>query len=181
MERNRDQQDGYTYDVVIKGFDTTFWKQTAGTSTVSSNKLRSSAASLASYIQHGFADVEFALNVPTTPSGSEAKHWGLRAPATDDGGAAYFEIAGAVFRCITKGNYGVSETTNLTWSAYENVETKFRIVCDPDQVKFMINGVVVATHSTQIPCVALPLRIVNADADNVDLGYVMVRRAASVV
>lgn len=178
---NKDKRDGYIYDVVIKQRDTNFWKDTAGTSSATGNKLRLNAASIASYIQHIFADVEIGLNIPTTPSTGEAKHWGLRSPATDTQGAAYFEIAGAVFTAVTRDSAGTAETTTLTWSSYENAETKYRIRWEPDQVIFYINGTIVATHNTRVPQNALPLRIVNADSDNVDMGYVKVTRAASIV
>src|SRR3972149_5269962 len=108
---DRDKRDGYTYDVVIKQYDTTFWKPTTGTPTVASNKLRLTSAAVASYLQHAYGDYEFALNVPTTPSSGEGKHWGLRSPATDSLGAAYFEIAGAVFTAVSVDDGGTAQTT----------------------------------------------------------------------
>lgn len=186
MENNtgrENRQDGYTYDVIIKGYDTSYIKATTGTPTVSSNKLRLNATSIATYILHRFADLEIGLNVPTTPSSGEAKTWGFRTPATDQGGAAYFEITGATFRAVTKGDDGTSKTTTLTWSAYEGVETKFRIKWTASQVIFMINGAVVATHSADAtnPTATLPIRVTNADSDNCDIGYFLVREAAAIV
>jgi len=179
---DKDKRDGYIYDVVIKQYDTQFWKTTTGTPAVASNKLRFTSAAAASYILHRYGDFEFAVNVPTTPSAGEAKHWGLRAPATDSIGAIYFEIVGAVFQAVTIDDGGTSETTTLTWAAgYTAVETKFRIIWEPDIVRFMINGVIVATHVTRVPSNSLPLRIVNSDADNVDVGYVQIRQAAAIV
>lgn len=178
---DKDKRDGYVYDVIIKQFDTYFWKQTTGTSTVASNKLRCNAAALASYLQHKYGDFEFGLNIPTTPSSGEAKHWGLRLPSTDHVGAAYFEISGATFRVVSVDSGGTSESTTVTWTSYENAETKYRIVWRPEAVQFYINGVIVATHTTRVPLGPLPLRIVNADSDNVDLGYVVVRQAAAII
>ncbi len=182
MELNFDKRDGYRYDCVIKQYDTVFWKTTAGAPAMSSTKLRLTSAAIASYLLHKFGDFEFGLNIPTTPSAGEAKHWGLRTPATDNPGAAYFEIAGAVFTAVSIDDGGNVQTTTLTWdAAYTAAETKFRIIWEADIVRFMINGSIVATHVTRVPRNELPLRIVNADADNVDLGYVEVRQAASIV
>lgn len=182
MELNdRDKREGYVYDVIIKQYDTSFWKSTTGTPAVSGTKLRFTSAAAASYLQHIFADVEFALNVPTTPSGGEAKLWGLLDPSSNRLGGAYFEIAGAVFKAVTYDYGGTVQSTTLTWSSYEAVETFFRIKWEADQVRFLINDVVVATHNTRVPSQALALRIINGDADNTDLGYVAVLRAAAVI
>lgn len=181
MERSLDKRDGYIYDVVIKQFDTAFWKQTSGTSSVASNKLRNNNAAIASYLLHKYGDYEFGLNVPTTPSAGEAKHWGLRSPATDNIGAIYFEISGATFRVVTIDDGGTSQTTTVTWSSYEAAETRFRFLWDEDRVIFYINETIVATHTTRVPSNPLPLRIVNSDADNTDLGYVEIRQAAAII
>ena len=178
---DKDKRDGYTYDVIIKQNDTTFWRATSGALTVVSNKLRFNADSAASYLQHMYGDYEFALNVPNTPSGSEARHWGLRLPGTDSIGAIYFEIVGSVFQVVSRDDGGTAETTVVTWSSYEATETLFRIIWEPGLIQFLIDGVIVATHNVRIPSNALPLRIVNIESDNMDLGYVSVRRAASIV
>lgn len=180
---NKDKRDGYTYDVVIKQFDTTFWKQTTGTTTVSSNKLRNNAAAISSYLQHIYGDFEFALNVATKPQASASKVWGLRLPSSDSTGAAYFEISDTTARVRTIDDGGNIENTNFAWSngVYDAVEVKWRIIWEPGRVQFMIDGAIIATHSTRIPSNALPLRIANADSDNLDAGYVAVRRAASVI
>ena len=181
MEQNdKDKRDGLIYDVIIKGYDLGFFKATTGTPTVSSNKLRLTSASVSTYLLFKYGDYEFGLNVPTTPSAGEAKTWGLRAPGTDTLGAAYFEITGATFRAVTK-DRSTTKTTTLTWSAYENAETLFRIVWEPDRIQFLIAGVVVATHGVNLPEGPLPIRITNGDADNTDLGYIAVRQAASIV
>lgn len=178
---DRDKRDGYRYDPVVKQYDSSFWKTTTGVPSMSGNVVRFTSAAAASYIQHVYADIEFALNVPTTPSGGEAKHWGFRSPSSDQGGAAYFKIAGSAFTAETVDDAGNAQSTALTWSAYEATVTYFRIIWDADGVRFLINGVAVAYHATRVPQQALPIRIVNVDADNTDLTYVMVRRAAAIV
>ena len=178
---NKDKRDGYVYDPIIKQYDTTFWKTTTGAPAMSGSVLRFTSAGVASYLQHIFADVEFSLNVPTTPSAGEAKQWGLRNPSGDNLGAAYFEITGAVFQVVTVDDGGTSQTTAVVWSAYEAAATEYRILWDPDRVVFYVNGTIVATHTTRVPSNALSLRILNSDADNTDLSYVAIRRAASII
>lgn len=193
MELNHDRRDGYVYDGVIKRVDTSFWKQTAGTTTMSSNKLLFNAAGMASYIQHEFADVEFALRIPAVPTSGDARHWGLRAPASLNFGAAYFDVTGAVFSCKVVDNVGNAYSTTVSWSSdWTNTETMFRIIWGPDRVQFLagvvtasvVDYTVLATFdliSHGIPEIALPLRISNGNSDNVYLGYVAVRRAAGIV
>jgi len=190
---NKDARDGYVYDGVIKQFDTSFWKQTAGTTTMSTNKLLFNAAALASYIQHEFADAEFAITVPAAPTSGDARHWGLRAPASLNFGAAYFDFTGAVFSCKVVDNVGNAYSTTVTWSAaWTAVETLYRIIWEPDRVQFLagvVTGGVVAytviatfdTLSHQIPLIALPLRVSNGNSDNLLLAYVAVRRSAGIV
>jgi hypothetical protein len=189
----KDFRDGYIYDGVIKQFDTAFWKQTAGTTTMSTNKLLYNAAATASYIQHEFADVEFALTVPAVPTSGDLRHWGLRAPASLNFGATYFDVAGTVFSCKVVDNVGNAYSKTVVWSAaWTAVETLFRIVWEPDRIQFLagvVTGGVVAytvlatfdTLSNQIPLIALPLRISNGNSDNLLCAYVAVRRAAGIV
>lgn len=179
---NIDEWEGFIYDVIIKQFDTAFWKQTTGTTTVSSNKLRNNAAALASYMQLIYADIEFMINMPAAPTAGDARHWGLRSPATDALGAAYFKIAGAVFTAETTDEFGNTKSTTLTWSAgYTTTDTKFRIRVGKEEVTFYINDVVVATHTSAVPHIALPIRISNTNADNMDMAYLDVRRAAAII
>lgn len=179
---NKDKRDGYIYDPVVKQYDTGFWKTTTGTPAMSTVYLRFTSAGSASFLQHIFADVEFSLNIPTTPSTGEAKVWGLRNLYGDDLGAIYFEITGATFRVISKDDSGSAETTNVTWvSGWEGADTKYRIRWEPDHVIFYVNGTIVATHTSKVPSHALAIRILNSDADNVDLEYIAVKRAASII
>lgn len=179
---DKDKRNGYTYDVIIKQLDSAFWRTETGTPTISSNKIRLTSARISSFVQHLYGDYEIALNIPTTPSSGEAKTWGLRLPGTDSLGAIYFEIAGAVFTCVSIDDGGTSETTTLTWNSYEGSETKFRFTWEPGRIQFLIDGVVVATHTVRVGTNALPWRIDNSnDSDSTDLGLVIVRRAAAIV
>lgn len=179
---DKDKRDGYVYDPVIKQYDTAFWRTTTGTPAMSSTVLRFTSAGVSSYLLHLFADVEFSLNVPTTPSAGEAKQWGFRNPSGDNLGAAYFEITGATFRVVTVDDGGTSQTTAVTWTAgWEGAATEYRMLWDADRVIFYVNGTIVATHTARVPSNALSLRILNSDADNTDLSYLAVRRAAAII
>ena len=100
----------------------------------------------------------------------------------DDLGAMYFEISGATFQVVSKDDAGTSETTAVTFTTgWAGADTKYRIRWEPDQIIFYVNGTVVATHSTRVPSHALAIKILNSDADNTDLEYVAVKRAASII
>lgn len=180
MEFNVAKRDSLIYDFIIKGYSTTDFKATTGTPAASGNNLRLTSAAVASYILYQYGQFEFSINVPTTPSAGEAKHWGLRAPATDNVGAIYFEIAGAVFRVVTKDSLGNTETTTVTWTSYENKQTLFKIFWENGLVHFSIDGTRVATHKT-VPTFALPIRMVNGDADNTDVAYISFKEVGSIV
>lgn len=185
---NRDKRDGYVYDPIIKQFDTTFWKATTGTPAMSSNVLRFTSAAVASYLQHIFADIEFDLTIPAAPTVGDVRSWGFRNPSSDDLGAVYFKIAGTAFTAEVVDSNGNATSTVLSWIAgYTATATKYRIRWENDHIIFYINGVIVATVATentannQIPENALAARIINGNADNMDLTYMAVRRAASII
>lgn len=173
---------GFIYDVLTRGFDTSFWKELATTLSLASNKIRmASGGSITSYTQFKFGKFEIALNVPTTPSTGEAKKWGLLIPGSVAKGSMYFEIAGAVFTAVSYDDDGTAQTTTLTWSSYENTESLFQIEWEDDYVIFLIDGVHVATHKTRVGKNPLPLYLLNGDADNVDLGYISIKETAQYV
>jgi len=185
---SRDKRDGYVYDPIIKQYDTTFWKSTTGTPAMSSNVLRFTSAAASSFLQHIFADVEFNLTVPAVPTSGDVRTWGLRNPSSDSLGAVYFKIAGTAFTAEVVDSNGNTKSVTLTWSAgYTATATSYRFRWENDMIIFYINGVVVATIGTfempknAIPENALALRIVNGNADNLDLNYLAVRRAASII
>jgi len=177
---NKQSQDrprpGFVYDALLRGFDDSFWKTIANTVSVASNKIRlASGGAIASYPQYKYGIFRFALNVPTTPSAGEDKKWGLLLPGAPTIGSIYFEISGATFRARSYDEDGNVQTTNLTWSSYEAVETVYEIEWAPDLIIFKINGTAVATHLTRVGNIPLPLYLINSDADNTDLGYIAVK------
>jgi hypothetical protein len=169
---------GFSYDVVQRQLDASFWKTLANTVTAASNKIRlASGGSVASYTQFRYGIFRFALNVPTTPSAGEAKKWGLLLPSAVTTGSMYFEIAGAVFKCVSYSDSGTAQSTTVTWSG-EGAETLFEIEWEPDYVIFKVAGVVVASHQTRVGTTPLPLYLLNSDADNTDLGYITIKETA---
>ena len=186
MERIINHRDGFIYDPIIKGFDELFWATLAGTPAMSGNVLRLTSASVGSFTQYCFADVEFNLNVAVAPVAGQDKVWGLYSPVTVSLGAAYFKVAAAVFTAETADDAGNTKSTTLTWAAgYTGKDTKFRIRWEPDAIKFYINGTIVASHDLIAPSygssMALPLRVTNGNADNLDIVYVAIRQTASIV
>jgi hypothetical protein len=185
MERKLDHRDGFIYDPIIKGFDTLFWATLAGTPAMSSNVLRLTSASIASYTEYFLADIQFRLNIAVAPTAGQNKVFGLYSPVTTALGSAYFKINGAVFTAESTDDVGNTKSTTLTWSSYEGVETVFRIRWEEDAIKFYIGGAVVATHSVVVPSygssLALPIRVTNANADNMDIAYIAVRQTGSIV
>ncbi len=186
MERQRDHRDGFIYDPIIKGWDSVFFATLAGAPAMSGSVLRLTSASIASYTQYCLADIEFDLNVAVAPVGGQSKVWGLYSPVTTTLGAAYFKVSGAVFTAETTDNVGNTKSTVLTWAAgYTGTNTAFRIRWEQDAVKFYINGTVVASHDLVVPTygssLALPIRVTNTNADNLDIVYIAVRQTASIV
>jgi len=184
MELNdKDKRDGYVYDPQIKAYDTSFWKSTTGTPAMATNVIRYNADASASFGQHLFADVEFNLTVPVKPTAGQARFWGLRFPVGTGFGAIYFEVTGTTFQAVSIGQGGTSETTAITWidGTWTAVAINYRIRWENDEVRFYVNGTLYVTHVAQVPQTALPLMISNSSADNLDLNYLCVRRAAGII
>lgn len=181
--------DDLVYSAQVRGFDTSFWKDLdASTPTISGNKIRLPAGDIASYSQYKFGIYEFAINVPNTPSGTEARVWGLRWPNTTRD-AIYFEIAtGSIFQVVTRNDAGTATTTAVTWNSWEAGEVVFRFHWTLNSVVFTIDDVQVATHNVSeghnLPSgssLPLPLRLDNNESDNFDIGYVAVRDAGEII
>jgi len=169
---------GFSYSIIQRALDSSFWKTIANTASIVSNKIRlASGGSIASYVQCKYGIFQFLVNVPTTPSAGEAKKWGLLLPDKPAVGSAYFEIAGSVFKAVSYGDDGVAQTTVLTWAG-EGVEHAYEIEWEEDYVIFKYEGAVVATHQSKVGNMPLPIYLINSDADNTDFGAITVKETA---
>ncbi len=180
----RDLREGYVYDPIIKGADTTYWAAITGTLTVASNKLRFNTDHHASFIQHIFGRFTLAVNIPTRPATNDNKIWGLRNPGAALRGGIFFEISDTTFRVVSFDNYGdTSETTNLTWDSdsFDGAEINYGINWERDQIKFLIGDTVVATHTASIGTLPLSIDIDNQDADNMDIGFVEIATSKNII
>ena len=178
-----DLRDGYTYDPIIKGADTTFWAAITGILSVASNKLRFNADRHASYLQHLYGDYIFRANIPTNPAASDDRIIGLRIPAAPTVGSVYFEWdSDAVFSAKSYDNFGNLKKTTIAWdSDWSGSEVDYRIRWEKDRIQFHVNGVIKATHDDRIGTTPLPIDIKNVNADNLDIGSVEVRHAKSII
>lgn len=182
------QNENFVYDPIVVGYDTTFFKAIAGTPAVASNKLRLSAAEVASYSFYRYTDIEFILNVPTAPTSGHARAWGLKVPALGNKARVEFDITDAVLSCKAYDDAG-NATINvpITWdAAWTATDTSFRIRVTPGGIKFFIAGVQVAsgelvnyTSNPDIPSIAQTIHIVNEEAENFDVTAIIARNVQS--
>ena len=187
-EPNRDltgnliPREGFIYDILMRAYDTSFWKTITGVPSIASNKIRLNADTCASYYQIIKGEVDIPVNVPTTPSSGEAKKWGLLNPGDPTKGSMYFEIVGAVLNAVSYDNGGTVQTTAITTdfpgAAAEYIYT---IEWGDDYVNFLISGVVVATHTTRVGSIPQAVYLHNADADNTDFGSIKVKSAGKII
>ncbi len=190
-----DFRDGYTYDVGIKGGDTTFWADIVGAMAVSgtgiNRVIRVSADRLHSFLLHRYGDYEFSINVPAVPGATTDQTWGLRFPkndttVTDTGiiaGGVFFSIdTNSTFQTISHDDFGVVEATTVTWDTdWDGQQTLFKVRWEQDIVNFLVNDTIIATHSARVPNEEMPVEVSNATASNFDLASVRVIRAGSIV
>jgi hypothetical protein len=183
MSEALDKRDGYTYDPIIKGADTTFWAAITGVLSVATNKLRFNADRHASYLQHLYGDYIFRVNIPANLVASDNRVVGLRMPAAPTIGSVYFEWdSDAVFSAKSYDNFGNLKKTVIAWdSDWSGSEIDYRIRWERDRIQFHVNGVVKATHGDNIGTTPLPIDIKNENADNMDVGSVEVRHAQTIV
>ena len=182
-------RDGVMYDPNVRDFDTSFWKKLAGTvavtGSVPNKAVRFTNGDAISFSQYKYGVFDYALNIPNTPSGSEARKWGLLWPSTVNGGI-YFEISGSVFQVVTTDDLGNTTTSAVTFvSAWAGSEIIYRIIWTPNTITFTINDIFQKTHTItngdKIPTIPMPLRIDTNEADNVDLGYLLVKNAGTII
>jgi len=183
----QDKRDGYTYDARIKRGDTTFWAETKGTIATDSTGdvvvVRVSSARLHSFLQHIYGDFEFALSVPADPGASTNQAWGLRNSKDTSVSCAYFQIdTDGNFKAVSADDFGNTQETALTWDTdWTGAIARYRIIWEEDQVKFLINDTVVATHTERVGTKPQALEITNNVTSNLDMHFVRVARAGAIV
>lgn len=168
------------YDVEMRGYDRSFWKTLAGTPSVVSNKIRFTSAEGASWYQFLFGTIEFAVNVPAVPTGGDARKIGLINASAPTRGSVYFEVTGTTFRAVSYDDEGNVQTTDLTWSG-EGVEQEFKIEWEESYIVFSLAGVAVANHLTRIGKIPQALYFNNGNADNMDVGYCLVKETGKLI
>ena len=173
---------GFVYDCLVRQLNASFWKTIAATVAAASNKIRlSGGGEIASYTQFKYGIFRFALNLPLAPETGEGKKFGLLLPSAVDVGSMYFDITDDVFSAVSYDENGVVQTTVIAWDSYEAAEHIYEIEWEKDFIIFKVDGLVVATHQTRVGSVPLPLYLVNADSNNEDLGYILIKETAQYV
>lgn len=182
----RSQNENFVYDPNISGNDTAFWKEVTSTlsvvGTAPSAVLRWTSAVAASYSFYKFAKATFRLTIPTAPASGDDKTWGFAVPAAGGSLSILFKITDSTFKVIVKNLAGTTLTEKtITWSAsWTNTATNYEIRWFPSGIVFVINGTIIhrylhddAANRVMLDA-PLPLYISNGDADNVDLGALIV-------
>ena len=173
-------RDTVIYDVKMRGYDRSFWKTLTGTPSIVANKLRLNAEEAASYYQFLFGIFEFAVNVPAAPTAGDARKIGLINPSAPTRGSIYFEIVGAIFRAVSYDDDGTVQRTTLAWSG-DGVEQVFKIEWEKDYIVFSLAGIALASHKARIGTIPHALYLTNENADNFDIGYVLVKECGELV
>ena len=188
-----DKRDGYIYDPIVRGYDTTtpFWKTIAGIPTISTVYLSFNAAEAASWLLHLFAEGEFLLNVPVKPTAGDVRFWGFKNPASNNLGAAYFNIAGTAFTAVVIDGNGNTKSTTITWddTHWTAAAVVYRIRWEKDHVLFEIgvdtaHMLIVADFTSKdvsIPLGPLALHIKNGNSDAMNFTYIASKRAAALI
>lgn len=188
-----DKRDGYIYDPIVRGYDTTtpFWKSISGTPTITSGLLSFNAAESASWLLHLYAEMEFLLNIPAQPTSGDVRRFGLQNPASDNLGAAYFDTTGTAFTANVIDGNGTKKTTTITWdnTNWSAAAVVYRIRWEKDQVLFLIgtntNAMKIvasfASNVVSIPLGPLALHVKNGNSDAMLFTYIAAKRAAALI
>jgi len=157
----------FTYDPVAQGYSTTFWRSVTGTPTVSGGLLRFNNQAAQAYGSILKGDVSFVVTVPTAPTASDDREFGLVAASAH----IKFDITGAVFRVQISDGKGNTENRTITWqAAWTNTPTRFRIKWEAGRVEFWVGPTKQATISEDsVPDAPLSLLVRNVNADNMDV------------
>lgn len=168
----------FVIDPSRSGFDTTnTWKQISGTTAYSAPYLISNSdeAITLSDVRHG----RFVFNA-NIPAATGSLQFGLK--QINQGIGAYFLQNAAVFSCVSYDKAGVEEETVISLNnAWVTADTKYEILWTGAEVKFFINGNLLATHYAGVPSSSLGIHIKNAGATDLKILYIDVTETESVV
>jgi hypothetical protein len=178
------QNNNVTFDPQIVGFDTSFWKTLSGSDpSISSNKVRINNREIVSYsfyAQQG--SYEYTLNVPTVPTASDVRSWGLKCPSLDNRGRIEFDVTDTVFSAKVFDDTGNALLNSpIAWSsAWTATDTRFRIDVTEFGIDFFVNEIKLSSlESSNLPTLPVSLHIKNGLADNLDFTVLAIRRSTS--
>jgi len=183
----------FTYDPAIYGLSLAYWVQVTGTGATTTGtgittKVRLNADRIASMVCYRYADASFYVNVPVAPTASDVRSWGFRIPGGDNYGRVGFDITDTDFKCVVYDNNGtLLDSETIAWdAAWTATETKYRIVWYKGGVEFYIGTTRVAklqmaglAANTAVPSLPMPIDINNANADNMDIGVIILKDISS--
>ena len=137
------------------------------------------ASSCTTYSQFLYGEFEFKATIASTPSAGEAKHWGLKNPASTMG-SIYFDISGTTFTFKSYNSDNTATSTTITWNyagaTWNGVSTAYKITWTEKDIKAYIGGVLVATHESGDNNIPLAITLSNSDSDNMDIDYIVANK-----
>lgn len=171
------------YDPAAYGFPDYFFKTISGTPVVMGALVVVNTAEFQTLEEYYLGSFEFRLRTPAAPAGGDNRLWGLSSTGVTGYGAA-FNISDTTFQTITAGGPGTTpQIVVIPWDDAEwtTQDVTFKIIWAIDKVQFFANDRLLSTHlqnssnTVTIPRnVALPLRVLNGNADNLSLEYIKI-------
>lgn len=159
----------FTYDPVVDGYNTSFWKTLAGVPTTASGRLVLSHGEVVHYGDILRGEVTFNVNDPSGPGAGIDRLFGLYSPTETSG--ILFSIGATLTVYVSDGvNTTVSDV--LEWNPlWTGAPIKFKIQWEGGEAKFFIDGTKVATiPGANIPTIALPIYLKDDSATNMSIG-----------
>lgn len=153
---------GYVYDALVKGFDSSFWATVAGSPSFVSPSVLINAATIATYVQPNLGIFTFNLKIPTIPTSGDVRSWGIKNPSTDDEILFVIEDDALIAR-VTGQTDVVLDSDIISTDAQD-----FQITWNPESIGFSIDGVGVAAFET-ILNVPMSVYIDNQNADDIEM------------
>lgn len=135
------------------------------------------AASAVQYADVIKGDFRMQVAVPTLPTATQARKFGLFAVDRDSG--LYFEVTGTTFRAVARDATSVdgSTTSTITFEpSWAGTPIEYRILWEAGLAHFYVDGTRKATiafpASNILTSIPLSLYVSNSVADNLLVGYI---------